>query len=93
MKRILILLLVATLILTGCGQTKHVYVYAKDIKTVTDASRFVEVEWVEYNWKILVDKETKVMYAVSDGGQNHGNFTVLVNADGTPLLYDGELPD
>lgn len=91
MKRIMILLLVVMLILTGCGQTKRVYV--KDAKAVTDASRFVEIEWVKYKWKILVDKETRVMYAVSDGGYNRGNFTVLINADGTPLLYDGELPD
>lgn len=91
MKRILILLLVATLILTGCGHTKCVYV--KDTKTITDASRFVEIEWVKYKWKILVDKETRVMYVVSDGGYNRGNFTALINADGTPLLYDGELPD
>lgn len=90
MKRIMILLLVATLILTGCGQTK--YVYVEDTKTVSDASRFVEVEWVKFNWKILVDKETRVMYAVSDG-DNRGNFTILINADGTPLLYAGELPD
>lgn len=91
MKRIMILLLVAMLILTGCGQTK--YVYVKDTKAVTDVSRFVEIEWVKYKWKILVDKETRVMYAVSDGGYNRGNFTVLINADGTPLLYNGELPD
>lgn len=37
---------------------------------------------------IVYDKYTKVMYAVSNGGYNCGDFTLLVNADGTPLLYD-----
>lgn len=32
---------------------------------------------------------TKVMYAISDGAHNYGNFTLLVNADGTPMLYEG----
>lgn len=41
-------------------------------------------------YAILYDKETKVMYAVSRGGYNSGNFTLLVNADGTPMIYKGE---
>lgn len=39
---------------------------------------------------IVYDNETKVMYAVSDGTYNRGNLTMLVNADGTPKLYEGE---
>lgn len=39
---------------------------------------------------IIYDNQTKVMYAVSDGHYNAGNLTMLVNADGTPKLYDGE---
>ena len=39
---------------------------------------------------IVYDNETKVMYAVSDGMYNSGNLTVLVNADGTPKLYEVE---
>lgn len=39
---------------------------------------------------IVYDNETKVMYAVSNGHYNYGNLTLLVNADGTPKLYDGE---
>lgn len=39
---------------------------------------------------VVYDNETKVMYAVSDGHYNYGNLTMLVNADGTPKLYDGE---
>lgn len=39
---------------------------------------------------IVYDTETKVEYAVSTGSYNYGNYTMLVNADGTPKLYLGE---
>lgn len=39
---------------------------------------------------VVYDNETKVMYAVSDGHYNSGVLTMLVNADGTPKLYEGE---
>jgi hypothetical protein len=51
-------------------------------------SMFIEVEQ-SMSWKIVYHKETKVMYAVSAGSYNHGTFTLLVNADGTPMLYKG----
>lgn len=40
-------------------------------------------------WHVYYHKETKVMYVVSTSSYNRGNFTVLVNADGTPMLYEG----
>lgn len=48
---------------------------------------FVEVT---DDWMVVYHRETKVMYAVSVGSHNRGRFTVLVNPDGTPLLYRGE---
>ena len=36
---------------------------------------------------IVYHKQTKVMYVVSDEYRNKGNFTVLVNPDGTPMIY------
>ena len=39
---------------------------------------------------VVYDNETKVMYAVSDGNYTRGVLTMLVNADGTPRLYDVE---
>lgn len=50
-------------------------------------SRFVKVEQTG-TWMVVYDNETKVMYSVSYGVYNIGTFTVLVNADGTPLLYE-----
>lgn len=41
-------------------------------------------------WKVVYHKKTKVMYAVSDGSYNYGTFTLLVNADGTPMIWEGE---
>lgn len=53
-------------------------------------SRFVIIE-ENGIWNVVADQETKVMYAVSRGSYNRGTFTMLVNSDGTPLLYEGEL--
>ena len=49
-------------------------------------SDFVMVESTD-DFYIVYHKETKVMYAVSGSSYNHGNFTLLVNADGTPMTY------
>ena len=38
---------------------------------------------------VYVDHETRVQYLWVIGG----GLTVLVDANGDPLLYDGELPD
>ncbi len=38
-------------------------------------------------WLIVYRRETKVMYAVSNSNHNVGTFTLLVNADGTPMLW------
>lgn len=40
---------------------------------------------------IVYHKQTKVMYAISDGKFNKGNFTLLVNSDGTPMMYKEEV--
>ena len=42
------------------------------------------------SFRIVYHKETKVMYAVSTGPRNPGNFTLLVNPDGSPMIYRGE---
>ena len=40
---------------------------------------------------ILVESETRVMYWMSYGYYNKGTLTMLCNADGTPLLYKGDI--
>lgn len=50
---------------------------------------FVEIER-ETTWRIVCNKDTKVMYVVSKYGAGSGNFTLLVNETGKPKLYQGE---
>lgn len=85
-KRIyLIMILISMMILSGCTPTK-----VSHDKEPVDVSRFQVVER-EYAWRIVVDKETKVMYAVSNGGYNVGTFTLLVDAEGKPMLWKGDI--
>lgn len=60
-----------------------------DFNNTNKNSMFVAVEAGPY-WLIVYDKHTKVMYTVSDSYENKGSgvFTVLVNADGSPILYN-----
>lgn len=52
-------------------------------------SMFVTVEYTDI-WEVIYHRETKVMYAVSRGSYNNGTITLLVNADGTPMIYSGD---
>ena len=81
MKRMIIIVLMA-IMLTGCGATV-------DRETQTETSRFMELERT-YRWVIVADKETGVMYSVSKGGYNQGTFTLLVDENGKPLIWEGE---
>lgn len=47
-----------------------------------------EIVEENYTYCVLYNKDTKVMYAVSDGYKNEGVFTLLVNPDGTPMLWE-----
>jgi hypothetical protein len=74
--------LIALCVFTGCGTNPT------ESKVVEDEpSMFILVESSSL-WYVVYHRETKVMYAVSNGYYNMGNFTVLVNADGTPMLYE-----
>ena len=84
--KLMVVVLVVLMLLTGCGATME---RASDTKKQGDASMFVVLE-VGVTYKIVYHKETKVMYAISDGGYNAGTFTVMLDADGKPLLYKGE---
>lgn len=84
MKKILSMALVLTLVicLAGCNSVR-------DVSDSNKASEFICIEKTD-NWIIVYHEETKVMYAVSGGGRNAGTFTLLVNADGSPMLYESE---
>lgn len=56
-----------------------------------DESMFKIVEEnLQSNFKIAYHKKTKVMYAISDGSYNRGSFVLLVNQDGTPMIWEGD---
>ena len=83
MKRTIAIILLAAalaIILTGCVQTATE-------KRPEQVSRFVQVERCD-TYSVVYDKETKVMYAVSNYGAGSGVFTLLVDAEGSPKLWE-----
>lgn len=82
MKRwIVVVIMVVVLSLSGCG-------YDKAQNTmVGNSPSFTKIERGE-DCDIVYHKETKVMYVVSNRPYNYGSFTLLVNADGSPMLYE-----
>ena len=82
MKKVIAILLIL-LMLVGCGK-------ATRAKSESDeGKRFVTIE-TEWSYLIVADRETGVMYVMSNGVYNHGSFTLLVDKDGSPLIWDGE---
>lgn len=72
----------AAILLTGCAAngTESQVVDGK-------ASMFIRVEQGP-SWNVYYHRDTKVMYVVSAGGNNSGDFTVLINPDGSPMLWE-----
>lgn len=92
-KKLLILLLVLIMplmVLAGCGskdyEQKTTYVY--DGVTFTKITNKGYIYGGLSDADIYVHNETRVMYI---GRMNSGYFTALLNADGTPMLWEGEL--
>lgn len=78
-------ILLLCLFLTGCSHKKMVTV--EDLNWSSPLSMFIEVEDGFY-YKVMYHRKTKVMYIMSAGGYNYGNVTVMVDANGLPLLYE-----
>ena len=87
MKKMMFVIVIAMMLvgtLCGCNSMSK----AEEANTEEESkSVFVLVEQ-SFLWKVVYHKDTKVMYVVSDGSYNHGTFTLLVNADGTPMIYE-----
>ena len=91
---ILLLLIMPVMLLCGCGKISR-----SDDFTSEKNNRFVYVKsyTIDNNteFRILADKETKVMYlyyySIENNGKTYSGLTVMLNADGTPMLWEGEL--
>lgn len=62
------------------------------IEAIKGANMFVTVQHSSsilpsWPYEVVYHRDTKVMYVVSRGNYNAGNFTLLVNPDGSPMLY------
>ena len=79
---LLMVLVMPMLVLCGCGNAEEKYI---------EDSMFVVVDYINVEGNclcyVLVNKETRVMYLT----QYKGGMTVMLNADGSPMLYEGEL--
>ena len=84
MKQMAIAMIIMLLLAVGCAKVEKVERKPEPI----NKSRFMEVEHTGA-WRIVADRETGVMYAVSLGTYNIGTFTLLVDADGKPMIYKG----
>ena len=80
-------LIVTSIVLTfaGCASTTA---SAKEIDDTDDGNTFILVD-ADYHCWVVYHKDTKVMYAVSRAPNNIGTYTLLVNADGTPMVWEG----
>ena len=85
MKRFLVMILFI-LLLTGCGKRMEIQEDQKE------TNMFVCIQAANgfHYYDVVYQKDTKVMYTVSHGPYSYGNFTMLVNPDGTPMLYKAD---
>ena len=86
MKKIIISLLIIGIVLTGW--------LLKDVtisNNYAENERFIQIynQYSKDSFRIYYDKETKVMYLITDIYKG-GGITVLVDKDGKPLLYGEE---
>lgn len=88
-KNFIVFIVLITLMfsLVGCGGTKQLTEEDFAEASKSEYSMFIKLESAIY-YDVVYHKTTRVMYAVSRGGYNQGTFTVLLNADGNPMLHE-----
>ena len=79
-KYVFIALICGMLFASGCQEVERV-------EPESDKSMFVVIEQTSA-WEVVYHRETKAMYVVSCGGYNGGNFTLLVDRFGKPMIYN-----
>lgn len=93
MKRIIVIALAIVLVISAVACTDTTVTVENE--SVGDTSMFVIVE-SSYSWTVIYHRQTKVMYLIahgkfgSAGGVARGGATIMLDADGMPLLWSGE---
>lgn len=85
MKKIMSVVLIITfilLLLVGCSESTK----QSNNENTYEKYNFTTIMYSD-NYNIVYQNETKVMYVMSTGCYNIGNFTVLVDENGKPMLY------
>nr|DAK57171.1 MAG TPA: Lysis protein [Caudoviricetes sp.] len=81
-KKIIAAIITATLLIAGCSDMANV--------SAGQENTMVSVESEQY-YDIYADKDTGVMYLYVYTGRGFGSgLTVMLNADGTPKIWQGE---
>ena len=83
-------ILITSIVLTisaGCGSAQILSEQDLAQNSNSGYSMFIKIENTLY-YDIVYHQNTKVMYAISRGPYNQGTFTVLLDADGMPMLYE-----
>ena len=99
---LLLVLVMPMLVLCGCGRNQTTQLQQEEylITEILDGITLVCIAKPKSQdgYRVYVHKETRVMYLVyaySQYGKNssygHYGITPLLNADGSPMLYEGEL--
>lgn len=77
-----------TFVQIGCGFDDY-STAVKANKKKKSEDMFEKIDSGYLYTRIVYDKQTGVEYAMSWGYCNEGTLTLLVNADGTPKVYEG----
>ena len=71
----------------GCSPDHSVEGLDSGSKEKNVSSMFMAIEYNDLNGVVCYQKDTKVMYWVSRVSHTYGNLTMLVNPDGSPMVY------
>ena len=86
--------IIMTVFFAACNGSKAEPANAASvIDTREDYNNVFEQVGYGGSYEIVYHKQTKVMYAISDGKFSKGILTLLVNPDGTPMIYKAEVSE
>lgn len=87
MKKIIaVVLIFCMLLLCSCGSS---IMDESEEKDGSKPSMFVVIE-EGISYHVVYHRATKVMYIMSYSSYNRGNFTLMVDENGDPLLWEGD---